>query len=140
MREVRIDWRLVERIGVREWGLPTLRMPGKVWRSREHHTLSCMLPNGREKLKIETRPYAAVMPEKGDRLWMPMTWRRAMWQYVKAHPFSGSQLGPFLSVDDAKRNALLRKLGEQLAKADDIGARSIAHHIGEIAAYACEEF
>lgn len=32
-RPVSIDERLVKRIGVREWGLPTMAMPGQVWRS-----------------------------------------------------------------------------------------------------------
>ena len=83
---VRIESRLVNRIGVREWGLPSLVTPGQIWRSETHGTISCMTPNGSNSVHIETRKLEIIAP--GEVSWMPDNWRSSLWEYVKAWPSS----------------------------------------------------
>lgn len=132
MKPVTLQAPLLRLIGVREWGLPTLVTPGQIWRSRTTGYVSCMLPKGRDQVTTETRLLHIVEPN--EKQWMPKAWRKAIWQYVKEYPYSGYDLGPFLDVNDEARNKLLRKLARELVNADEIGARSIAHAIGGIAA------
>lgn len=131
---VKIDTRLVGAIGIREWGMPGLCVPGKLWRSENHGTVTCMLagpdPN---RVKIDTRPMEIV--EAGEDQWMPDEWRVALWSYAQEWPESGSAYGPWLAITEAERNAFLRKLGARLVGADEIGCRMIANMIGELAAW-----
>lgn len=128
---VEIDERLLHRIGVREWGLPSLITPGQIWRSQENKTISCMLPSGPDNVRIETRKLVVVSPWR--RSWMPKEWREALWEYAKEWPHSGSQYGPFLSVSEKERCDFIRMLCEKLLRGDNIGCRSIAHDIGMMA-------
>jgi len=90
---VKMDARLVERIGVREWGMPSLCMPGKIWRSVERGTITCMLPHeDATKVKIETLPLVII--PAGEFSVLPDSWRAALWVYVQAWPLSGHGLGP----------------------------------------------
>ncbi len=130
---VRIDERLIHRIGVREWGLPSLCMPGKIWRSKERGTISCMTPKDKEHVNIETLPLVVV--SAGESQWMPDTWRASLWEYVQAWPASGCGYGPFLAITEEQRCDFIRKMAKDLAASDNIGCRSIAHNIGQFAAY-----
>ena len=136
MCSVKIEKRLLGRIGVREWGLPTLVMPGKIWRSENYGTVSCMLSKGPDMVRTETLPLEVV--RVGELSVMPLPWREAIWEYVRAWPSSGCGLGPFLAISEAERCEFVRMLGKKLVSADDIGARSIAHDIGQFAAYEYE--
>ena len=136
MLRVKIEKRLLGRIGVREWGLPTMVMPGQIWRSEKYGTMSCMLANGPDMVSTETLPLQVI--RVGDLSVMPLAWREAIWEYVQAYPLSGCELGPFLAISEAERCEFVRMLGEKLVSADDIGARSIAHNIGQFAAYEYE--
>lgn len=132
-RPVSIEERLVPRIGVREWGLPTLVMPGQIWRSERYQTVSCMVScEDPEKVQVETRPLV-VLPI-GELSWLPDHWRSAMWEYVQAWPHSGCGLGPLLAISREERHALLRKLAHDLLATDEIGAETIGHSIGLLAA------
>lgn len=133
---VKIEERLLHRIGVREWGWPTLIMPGKVWRSEKHSTITCLVDAGENTVRAETRNLEVL--EAGEKSVMPIEWRRAMWEYVQAHPSSGCGLGPFLAITKEERCDFIRKLAAELVTADDIGCRSIANDIGEFAAYGYE--
>lgn len=130
---VRIDVRLIHRIGVREWGLPSLCMTGKIWRSKERGTISCMLHKDAKNVRIETLPLVIV--DSFETSWMPDHWRSALWEYVNAWPSSGCGLGPFLSITEEQRCDFLRTMANELAKSDNIGCRAIAHDIGQFAAY-----
>jgi hypothetical protein len=131
---VRIEERLVNRIGVREWGLPTLVIPGQIWRSETHGTITCMLPHPTEanSVSIETRSLEVIPVD--DMSWMPDAWRAALWSYVQEWWTSGCHLGPFLAISDAERAKFLRKLCMKLADSDHIGALHVAHAIGQFAA------
>jgi len=132
-RPVSIDERLVSRIGVREWGLPTMAMPGQVWRSEWHQTMSCMVAcEDNAMVRVETRPLV-VLPV-GELSWLPDHWRSAMWEYVQAWPHSGCGLGPLLAVSRGDRHALLRRLASDLLATDEIGALVIANSLGLLAA------
>jgi len=133
-QSVRIDERLLGRIGVREWGLPSLCVPGKMWRSELRGTISCMTTKGTdgERVNIETRRLEVV--RAGEKQWMPEEWRAALWEYVQAWPESGCGYGPLLAITERERCDFLRKMAAELATADDIGCRLIAHGIGEFAA------
>ena len=133
---VRIESRLVNRIGVREWGLPSLVTPGQIWRSETHGTISCMTPNGSNSVHIETRKLEIIAP--GEVSWMPDNWRSSLWEYVKAWPSSGCPLAPFLAISRPERNEFLRQLARELVSSDEIGCRYIAHSIGQFAAFEFE--
>ena len=136
MCSVKIEQRLLKRIGVREWGLPTLVMPGKIWRSENCGTVSCMLANGPNMVRTETLPIEVI--RVGELSVMPLAWREAIWEYVQAWPSSGCGLGPFLAISEEERCSFVRMLGEKLVSADDIAALSIAHDIGQFASYEYE--
>lgn len=131
---VRIDSRLIHRIGVREWGLPSLCIPGQMWRSEKNGTISCMTAKGTDRVNIETRPLVIVEP--GEKQWMPDGWRHALWSYTSAWPGSGCKYGPFLALTEQERCDTIRRLAAQLATADNIACRMLAHDLGEFAA--CE--
>lgn len=134
-KPVTVDQRLVHRIGVREWGMPSLVMPGKMWRSEEHGTISCMVASGPDHVRTETRPLEIVAP--GEHQWMPDEWRAALWEYVQAWPSSGMELGPFLAITEQERCDFIRAQAGRLLEADNIGLRLVAHDIG---AFASVEF
>ena len=132
-RPVSIDERLVKRIGVREWGLPTLVVPGQIWRSEKRRTVSCIVAsNDPGKVEIETRPLV-VLPI-GEFSWLPDHWRLALWQYVQSWPHSGCGLGPLLAISRAERHAMLRRLASDLLATDEIGSVGIANSLGLLAA------
>lgn len=132
-RPVSIDERLVSRIGVREWGLPTMAMPGQVWRSEKHQTMSCMVAcEDPAIVQVETRPL--VVLAVGELSWIPDHWRAAMWEYVQAWPHSGCGLGPLLAISREERHALLRRLANDLLATDEIGSVGIANSLGLLAA------
>lgn len=134
MSTVKIDERLIHRIGVREWGMPSLCVPGKMWRSAERGTITCMLASDDpSKVKIETLPLEIIAA--GEMSQMPDSWRAALWEYVRTWPDSGHGYGPFLSITEQQRCDFIRKWAEDLAKSDNIGCCSIANAIGEFAAY-----
>ena len=134
---VRIDERLLHRIGVREWGMPSICMPGKMWRSEKHGTISCMTPHeDASKVKIETLPLVVI--PAGEMSQMPDSWRAALWEYVQAWPDSGHGYGPFLSITEEQRCDFIRNWAKKLAASDNIGCCSIANAIGEFAAYGYE--
>ena len=128
---VRIDARLIGRIGIREWGLPSMCIPGKIWRSEEHKTISCMIAKGTDHVNIETLPLEIVEP--GTEQWMPDTWRAALWEYVQAWPSSGCGYGPFLALTEEQRCDFIRERAKRLVASDNIGCRHIAHDIGQFA-------
>jgi hypothetical protein len=129
---VRIDARLIGRIGVREWGLPSMCVPGKIWRSEDHETISCMTAKGEDLVNIETLPLEIVEP--GSEQWMPDAWRAALWEYVQAWPSSGCGYGPFLALTEAQRCDFIRAMAKDLVASDNIGCCHIAHDIGQFAA------
>jgi hypothetical protein len=135
IQPVRIDERLIDRVGVREWGLPSLCMPGKLWRSEKHNTITCMLPHPTDstRVRIETRPLV-ILPV-GEMSWMPDNWRAALWEYVQAWFYSGCVYGPFLAITEEQRCDMIRKMAQELVKSDNIGCCSIANAIGEFSAY-----
>lgn len=133
---VRIDQRLIGRISVREWGMPSMCIPGKIWRSDINGTITCMTAKGADRVNIETRPLIVVPP--GEKQWMPDTWRAALWEYTQAWPHSGMAYGPWLAISEEQRCDFIRKMAEQLVKSDNIGCRHIANDIGEFAAHGYE--
>ena len=130
---VRIDQRLIGHISIREWGLPSMRIPGKIWRSEKNGTISCMIAKDSDLVTIETVPMAIV--EAGEPQWMPDSWRAALWEYAQAWPHSGCGYGSFLAITEAQRCDFIRKMAAELVRADNIGCCSIANSIGEFAAY-----
>lgn len=133
MDTVRIDARLLGRIGVREWGMPSMCIPGKMWRSEEGGTISCMLahPTDPSLVRTETLPLEVVDPGKEQR--MPDAWRAALWEYVQAWPSSGCGYGPFLALTEEQRCSFIRDRAKKLVASDNIGCRLIAHDIGQFA-------
>lgn len=129
---VKIDERLIHRIGVREWGLPSMCIPGKIWRSEKHGTISCMLAKGADMVTTETLPLVIV--EAGETQWMPDAWRSALWEYVQAWPSCGCEYGPFLALTEEQRCDFIRLRAKELADSDNIGCCLIAHSIGQFAA------
>lgn len=94
-KPAQIEERLLHAIGVREWGMPSLCVPGKIWRSEKNATISCMLAHeDPTKVKIETLPMEVI--QTGEASWIPDSWRDALWEYVQAWPESGAGLGPLL--------------------------------------------
>lgn len=132
---VRISDRLIDRIQVREWGMPSICMPGKIWRSGLYGTISCMLPHATDAtlVRIETLPLEVV--KIGEKQFMPDAWRSALWEYVKAWPSSGCQYGPFLAITEEQRCDFIRNMAADLVISDNIGCRMIAHSIGMFAAF-----
>lgn len=136
MERVKIDERLIQRIGVREWGLPTLVFPGQIWRSEKTNTITCMVANGAVNVSIRTLPLEII--PAGELSLMPDEWRAALWEYVRTYPHSGCGYGPFLAITEAERCDFIRELGKRLMQSDSIGCRSIANSIGEFAAWGYE--
>lgn len=134
--KVKIDERLIHRIGVREWGLPTMCTPGKLWRSEKNGTITCMTAKGIDRVNIETLPLVVV--PAGEPQWMPASWRDALWEYAQAWPHSGCPYGPWLRISEAQRCDFIRKMAAELVKGDNIGCCSVANCIGEFAAYGYE--
>lgn len=133
LEPVRIESRLISRIGVCEWGLPSMVTPGQIWRSERGSTIICMLPHPEQtnSVMIETRKLEVI--DVGEMSWMPDDWRKALWMYVQEWPSSGCGLGPFLAISEAERNRFLRKMASRLLASDEIGCRHIAHDIGQFA-------
>jgi hypothetical protein len=132
-KPVKIESSLLHRIGVREWGLPSMCIPGKIWRSEKYKTVTCMVPHDDAgKVKIETLPLV-VIEGNWEPSWMPDHWRSALWEYVQAWPHSGCELGPFLAITEKRRCEFIRNMAKQLVSSDNIGCRSIAHSIGQFA-------
>lgn len=128
--KVQIEERLIERIGIREWGLPTLVVPGQIWRSEKNQTITCMVASPEPgRVALETLPLEII--GIGELSIMPDHWRDALWIYVQACPHSGSGLAPFIRITETERNSLIRKMAEGLK--DDIGCRHIAKCMGELA-------
>ena len=77
-----------ERLGVREWGLPTGMFPGAAWRNRdaEDPKMACIVEEapGSETVLVQIRPVKFI--EGKARL--PAGWRRALAQYVRRWPAS----------------------------------------------------
>ena len=136
---VRIEERLIGQIGVREWGLPSLRMPGQIWRSEESSRVFCMLAKEDEPkmLRIDSLPLEIV--GIGEPNWIPEAWSAALREYAQAWPSSGCGYGPFLRLTEDERNSFLRKLGQNLLDSDRIGCQSIADGIGKFAAFGYEK-
>lgn len=135
---VSIEARLIVRIGIREWGLPSMVMPGQIWRSEKHKTISCMVLHATDANLVTTETRKLEMVDVGEFSVMPDHWRDALWEYVQRWPSSGCHLGPFLRISEETRNRFLRELGERLVESDEIGCRHIAHDIGDIAAMGFE--
>lgn len=130
---VKIDERLIDVISVREFGLPSLCVPGKMWRSEDKGTISCMTASDiATRVNIETLPLLVV--EAGEDQWMPLKWQEALWEYVQAWPASGCEYGPFLNLTEEQRCDFIRKLAKTLVASDNIGCCLIAHGIGQLAA------
>ena len=130
---VRIDERLICRIGIREWGLPSICMPGKMWRSEKHRTISCMTPHeDASKVKIETLPLVVI--PAGEMSQMPDVWRAALWEYVQAWPDTGYVYGPFLAITEEQRCDFIRNWAKKLVASDNIGCCATALAIGVFAA------
>lgn len=132
---VKIEERLVSRIGVREWGLPSTRIPGKIWRSEKNGTISCMVEHPTDPNLVRTETYPLEVVEPGEFSVMPDKWRKALWNYVQEWPTSGCDYGPFLAITEEQRCDFIRKMAEGLVKSDNIGCCLIAHDIGRFAAY-----
>lgn len=127
-----IDEDLIHHIGVREWGLPTLCMPGQIWRSEENNTITCMTYRSETEVNIETRPL--LLTKDRTRSVMPDSWRAALWIYVQAWPSSGHGYGPFLDLTEKVRCDFIRDVAKNLFD-NDLGCLSIANMIGDLAAY-----
>jgi len=132
-KPVTIDKQLIGRIGVREWGLPSMTVPGNIWRSEKNGTITCITHGTTPGfISFQTRPLVVVEP--GELQWMPDSWRAALWEYVQAWPSSGSGYGPFLALTEEQRCDFIRLQAAELVKSDNIGCRHIAHDIGMFAA------
>lgn len=135
-QQVRIDERLIGRIGVREWGLPSICMPGKMWRSEKHGTITCITPKNKDHVNIETLPLVVI--PAGEMSQMPDSWRASLWIYVQEWFHSGCGYGPFLAITDEQRCDMIRKVAKELVASDNIGCSLIANSIGEFAAHGYE--
>lgn len=131
---VRIDERLIHRIGVREWGMPSMCVPGKIWRSKDRQTISCMLAHPTDEALVRTETLTLEIVKPGDDQWMPDEWRAALWDYVQKWPSSGCGYSPFLALTEAQRCDFIRERAKELVASDNIGCRLIAHDIGMFAA------
>lgn len=87
-RPVCLTPRTISSIGIREWGLPTLLMPGKVWRSELRGTITITAPAPHGHVRLITRPLRAVKCLVGE--WMPSPWYRWMARYLRKWPASAS--------------------------------------------------
>ncbi len=133
MSAVSIERRLLDRIDVREWGLPTLLVPGKIWRSEVHKTISCMVPEGADHARIETRQMHIV--EDGVPSDLPDHWRDAMWEYVQAYPSCGCALGPFLRISEECRSEFVKQIAHRLMACHNaVSCLLLARDIGLLAA------
>lgn len=129
-KPVKIESSLLHRIGIREWGLPSMCIPGKIWRSETHNTITCVVAHDSpEKVKIETLPLV-IVEGNWEPSQMPDHWRSALWEYVQAWPSSGCGLGPFLAISEEQRCDFIRDMAQKLVASDNIGCRLIAHDIG----------
>jgi hypothetical protein len=131
---VKIDSRLIGRIGIREWGYPSLCIPGQIWRSEKDSTITCMIPHVSEPELVSVQTFPLEITEPDDLSEMPDEWRDALWSYVQAYPSSGCGFGPFLRISHAERCDFIRKMAKNLVESDEIGCRHIAHDIGQFAA------
>ena len=92
-----------------------------------------MVAKDADTVTIQTRPLEIVAA--GHDQWMPDVWRAALWEYVQEWPSSGMEYGPWLAISEAQRCNFIRARARELVESDDIGCRSIAHGIGQIASY-----
>ncbi len=134
---VTIDSRLIGRIGVREWGYPSLCIPGQIWRSEKHGTISCMLKHATDPSLVSIQTFELQITKPDALSDMPDEWRDALWSYVQEWPYSGCGYGPFLRISHEERCAFIHKLAKDLLESDEIGCCAIAHDIG---LFASQEF
>jgi len=94
-------------------------------------------PTDPKLIRTETLPLE-IIPAGESMSVMPDHWRAALWEYVQAWPWSGCGYGPFLALTEEERCEFIRKLALHLVKSDNIGCCSIAHDIGQFAAWGYE--
>ena len=132
-----IESRIVDRISVREWGLPLLQVPGKIWRSENNCTVTCMVETDTVNVvRLETLPLQVMAI--GELSQIPNHWRESIWGYVKAYPASAYGLAPLLDITTEQRCDFVRQQAERLVASDNIGCLSIAHMIGQLASVGFE--
>ncbi len=132
---VKIEDRLLHRIGIREWGLPSNCTPGQIWRSETHRTISCMVAHATDPKKVSIETLPLEIRSDGCASVLPDHWRAALWEYCQAWPSSGMEYGPFLALTEEQRCDFIREQAKRLVAADNIGCRAIAHDIGRMSAY-----
>ena len=88
-RPVRLVQHNVNRLSIREWGLPTGGFIGTSWRSERRRTISVIVRRG-DKVFVETRPYEFVFST--DEQWIPKAWVEAMNEYAEQWPDSAPRL------------------------------------------------
>jgi len=88
-RPVRLVQHNVNRLSIREWGLPTGGFIGTSWRSEHRRTISVIVLRG-DKAFVEARPLEFVF--NTDEQWMPKSWALAMNEYAEQWPDSAPRL------------------------------------------------
>lgn len=88
-RHVRLVQHNVNRLSIREWGLPAVLYNGRAWQSERRRTISVIVRRG-DKAFVETRPYEFVFST--DEQWMPKAWAEAMNEYAEQWPESAPRL------------------------------------------------
>lgn len=90
-RTVRLLSATVDRLSVREWGLPTGLFVGKLWRSERHRTVTIILPGpDPERVTFSTRRVERV--DRPEDQWLPRAWIDAARVYRREWPASAVRL------------------------------------------------
>ena len=77
LRTVKLTSRNLHRLNVREWGLPTGCYIGRMWRSEQARTATCLLPIPGDPAHLRTETRAVLIVDHHEEQWMPATWKAA---------------------------------------------------------------
>ncbi len=103
-RPIRLVQHNVNRLSIREWGLPTGGFIGTSWRSEHRRTISVIIRRG-DKAFVETRPLEFVFNTDGQ--WMPKAWVLAMNEYAEQWPESAPRLIKIKHYRNPKRTVYI---------------------------------
>ncbi len=129
MRKVRLRRVLIGRIGVREWGRPSVICPGKMYRSESHSTITCLLPRANDMVRFETRDLVEV--EEPEDEWMPARWRDAMRYYCFEWPTSATYLSGMVRLTEDERLAIMRDCARRVLSEKYLFAIANGTNLGE---------
>lgn len=83
--------------------------------------------------KVRAEGRHLIFDDDARRIWIPKTWRRAIWTYARKWPNSAEHLTPLLDIEQDVLDACLIELAKEVLETDSVGRRGSARTLGAFA-------